>query len=96
MKLEELLRTFIGIGSWIYRINLYEVDSKDNTKYITDHHMIDYYVDMNNFKDWFDMEVENFSVIPYGYGNNIENGIKRWLVDIYVKAEVKNGSVDKK
>ena len=89
MKLEELLRTFIGIGSWIYRINLYEVDSKDNTKYITDHYMIDYYVDMNNFKDWFDMTVENFSVIPYGYGNNIENGIKRGLVDIYVKAEVK-------
>ena len=41
-------------------------------------------------KDWFDMKVENFSVIPYGYGNNIENGIKKWLVDIYVKAEVKN------
>ena len=37
MKLEELLRTFIGIGSWIYRINLYETDSKGNTKYITDH-----------------------------------------------------------
>ena len=51
MKLEELLRTFIGIGSWIYRINLYETDSKGNTKYITDHHMIDYYIDMNNFKD---------------------------------------------
>lgn len=90
MKLEELLRTFIGIGSWIYRINLYETDSKDNTKYITHHHMIDYYIDMNNFKDWFDMEVENCLVVPYGYGDNIENGIKRGLVDIYVKAEVKN------
>ena len=51
MKLEELLRTFIGIGSWIYRIDLYEIDSNDNTKYITDHHMIDYYIDMNKFKD---------------------------------------------
>lgn len=55
--------------------------------------MIDYYIDMDKFKDWFDMKVENFFVTPYGYGNNIENGIKRWLVDIYVKyvkAEVKN------
>ena len=74
MKLEELLRTFIGIGSWIYRIDLYEIDSNDNTKYITHHHMIDYYIDMNKFKDWFDMTVENFSVTPYGYGNNIETG----------------------
>ena len=87
MKLEELLRTFIGIGSWIYRINLYETDSKGNTKYITDHHMINYYIDMNNFKDWFDMTVENCLVIPYGY---YDNGIKRGLVDIYVKAEGKN------
>lgn len=64
MKLEELLRTFIGIGSWIYRINLYETDSKGNTKYITDHHMIDYYIDMDKFKDWFDMKVENFFRYP--------------------------------
>lgn len=64
MKLEELLRTFIGIGS-----------------------MIDYYIDMNNFKDWFDMTVENCLITPYGYD---DNGIKRGLVDIYVKAEVKN------
>ena len=48
---------------------------------------------MNNFKDWFDMTVENCLVTPYGY---YDNGIKRGLVDIYVKAEVKNGSVDKK
>ena len=89
MKLEELLRTFIGIGSWIYRINLYEIDSNGNTKYITHHHMIDYYIDMNNFKDWFDMTVENCLVTPYGYYD-------RGLVDIYVKAEVKNGSVDKR
>ena len=93
MKLEELLRIFVGIGSWVYRINLYETDSKGNTKYITHHHMIDYYIDMNNFKDWFDMIVENCLVTPYGY---YDNGIKRGLVDIYVKAEVKNGSVDKK
>lgn len=58
--------------------------------------MINYYIDMNNFKDWFDMEVENCLVVPYGYDNNIENGIKRGLVNIYVKAEVKNGSVDEK
>ena len=50
MKLEELLRTFIGIGSWIYRIDLYEIDSNDNTKYITHHHMINYYMGM---EIWF-------------------------------------------
>lgn len=88
MKLEELLRTFIGIGSWIYRIILYEVDSNGNAKYITNHHMIDYCIDMNNFKDWFDMKVENCLVSPYGYYNG---GIQRdILVDIYVKEEAKN------
>ena len=87
MKLEELLRTFIGIGSWIYRIDLYEMDSNDNTKYITHHHMINYYIDMNNFKDWFDMTVENCLITPYGY---YDDGIKRGLVDIYLKAEVNN------
>lgn len=86
MKLEELLRIFIGIGSWVYRINLYEIDFNGNTKYITHHHMIDYYIDMNNFKDWFDMTVENCLITPYGYD---DKGIKRGLVDIYVKAEVK-------
>lgn len=65
----------------------YEIYKELNGKYITHHHMIDYYIDMNNFKDWFDMTVENCLITPYGYD---DNGIKRGLVDIYVKAEVKN------